>query len=236
MRLTDFKVLTFDCYGTLIDWETRHDRGAEAADPQGRAAASRATRYWRPMRVTNPPSSATRRRMRYSELLAVVYKRLAEEWGVAPTWDECLAYGRSVKDWPAFADSAERASLPQAALQARHPVERRQRELCPQRQEARRSNSTRSSPPRTSAPTSRTRETSNTCSKSSPASASPRPTFCIPPKACSTIMRRPTISGSRHAGSVVATAAGVRRHDESGRHAAARLPLHQHGRYGENPP
>ena len=22
MRLTDFKVLTFDCYGTLIDWET----------------------------------------------------------------------------------------------------------------------------------------------------------------------------------------------------------------------
>ena len=21
-RLTDFKVLTFDCYGTLIDWET----------------------------------------------------------------------------------------------------------------------------------------------------------------------------------------------------------------------
>ena len=22
MQLTDFKVLTFDCYGTLIDWET----------------------------------------------------------------------------------------------------------------------------------------------------------------------------------------------------------------------
>ena len=21
MKLTDFKVLTFDCYGTLIDWE-----------------------------------------------------------------------------------------------------------------------------------------------------------------------------------------------------------------------
>ena len=21
-RLTDFKVLTFDCYGTLIDWES----------------------------------------------------------------------------------------------------------------------------------------------------------------------------------------------------------------------
>ena len=22
MRLSDFKVLTFDCYGTLIDWES----------------------------------------------------------------------------------------------------------------------------------------------------------------------------------------------------------------------
>ena len=22
MKLTDFKVLTFDCYGTLIDWES----------------------------------------------------------------------------------------------------------------------------------------------------------------------------------------------------------------------
>jgi 2-haloacid dehalogenase len=22
MRLTDFKALTFDCYGTLIDWES----------------------------------------------------------------------------------------------------------------------------------------------------------------------------------------------------------------------
>jgi 2-haloacid dehalogenase len=36
----------------------------------------------------------------------VVYKRLAEEWGMAVSWEDCLAYGRSVGDWPAFADSA----------------------------------------------------------------------------------------------------------------------------------
>ena len=42
----------------------------------------------------------------YSQLLAVVYKRLAEEWGVSVTWEDCLAYGRSVQDWPAFEDSA----------------------------------------------------------------------------------------------------------------------------------
>jgi 2-haloalkanoic acid dehalogenase type II len=45
--------------------------------------------------------------MKYSELLAVVYKRLAEEWGAGASWDECQAYGNSIKDWPAFADSAQ---------------------------------------------------------------------------------------------------------------------------------
>ena len=29
MKLTDFKVLAFDVYGTLIDWETGHGHGAE---------------------------------------------------------------------------------------------------------------------------------------------------------------------------------------------------------------
>ena len=43
--------------------------------------------------------------MRYSDLLAVVHKRLAEEWDVAHTWAQCLAYGNSVKRWPAFADT-----------------------------------------------------------------------------------------------------------------------------------
>ena len=42
----------------------------------------------------------------YSDLLAVVYKRLAEEWGLSASWEDCQAYGRSVQNWPAFADSA----------------------------------------------------------------------------------------------------------------------------------
>jgi putative hydrolase of the HAD superfamily len=38
--------------------------------------------------------------------LAIVFRRLAEEWLVPVTWSECVTYGRSVKNWPAFADSA----------------------------------------------------------------------------------------------------------------------------------
>jgi len=45
--------------------------------------------------------------MRYDRLLAVVYKRLAEEWRVPGTWEDAPAYGRSVQDWPAFPDTAD---------------------------------------------------------------------------------------------------------------------------------
>ena len=41
----------------------------------------------------------------YRDLLATVYRRLAEEWGVPVSWNDCLAYGRSIRNWPAFADT-----------------------------------------------------------------------------------------------------------------------------------
>jgi 2-haloacid dehalogenase len=105
MKLGQFKVLTFDCYGTLIDWET----GMLAAlTPMAARARRRLTqdqileahgRHEAAQQLQTPT-------MRYSDLLAVVHKRLAEEWGVAASWAESQAYGQSVKDWPAFSDSA----------------------------------------------------------------------------------------------------------------------------------
>jgi 2-haloalkanoic acid dehalogenase type II len=44
---------------------------------------------------------------RYRDLLAIVHKRLAEEWGVPAGWEDSVTYGRSVGDWPAFADTAD---------------------------------------------------------------------------------------------------------------------------------
>jgi len=38
--------------------------------------------------------------------LTLVHASIAREWGVTPRAEEALAYGRSVKDWPAFVDSA----------------------------------------------------------------------------------------------------------------------------------
>lgn len=105
MRLSDFKVLTFDCYGTLIDWETGMIEALKSltsrvAPTLSRNAILEAHARHEAMQQRYTPAKL------YRDVLAVVYKRLADEWGVAVTWEECLAYGRSVGDWPAFADSA----------------------------------------------------------------------------------------------------------------------------------
>ncbi|NDW05991.1 haloacid dehalogenase type II [Jiella pacifica] len=106
MKLTDFKALTFDCYGTLIDWETGiftalqpllDKLGTEM--PRDRVLERHA--------VHESSQQAQTPAMPYSRLLATVHRRLSEEWGVPATWDECLAYGNSVPDWPAFPDTAE---------------------------------------------------------------------------------------------------------------------------------
>ena len=47
------------------------------------------------------------RRASVQELLAIVYKRLAEEWRVVHSHEECVTYGRSIRYWPAFPDSAD---------------------------------------------------------------------------------------------------------------------------------
>jgi 2-haloacid dehalogenase len=104
MRLTDFDALTFDCYGTLIDWESgmiealkgltdrapRPLTGDQILEAHARHEASQ--QAYTPAKL-------------YRDLLAIVYKRLAEEWGVHATNEECVEYGRSIRNWPAFADS-----------------------------------------------------------------------------------------------------------------------------------
>jgi 2-haloacid dehalogenase len=103
--LTDFKVLTFDCYGTLIDWETGmidalKSLTGKAPRPLTRDDILQAHARHESSQQRQTPA------MPYRSLLAVVYKRLAEEWGAPVSWEECVAYGLSVKSWPAFEDSA----------------------------------------------------------------------------------------------------------------------------------
>ncbi len=106
MKLRDFTTLTFDCYGTLIDWETGMFQALQPLISRVQGGLSRDRILEAHARQESSQQAATPA-MKYSELLAVVYKRLAEEWRVPAPWADCQAYGNSVKDWPAFADSAE---------------------------------------------------------------------------------------------------------------------------------
>ncbi len=106
MKLGDFKVLTFDCYGTLIDWESGMIEALQPLTSRVKRPISRDDILEAHARHESSQQAATPA-MTYSTLLAVVYKRMAEDWGVPAAWDECQAYGSSIRDWPAFPDSAD---------------------------------------------------------------------------------------------------------------------------------
>ncbi|MGF6639039.1 2-haloacid dehalogenase [Paraburkholderia sp. MM5496-R1] len=105
MKLTDFDTLTFDCYGTLIDWESGILEGLRPLLERARTPLTRDEVLEAHARHESSQQNFTPAK-RYQELLPIVYKRMAEEWGLPYTHEECVAYGQSIRNWPAFADSA----------------------------------------------------------------------------------------------------------------------------------
>lgn len=106
MKLTDFDTLTFDCYGTLVDWESGIFNGLRPLLDKVKRELSRDDVLEAHARHESSQQKYTPAK-RYYDLLPIVYKRLAEEWQVPVSFEECVKYGESVKDWPAFPDSAE---------------------------------------------------------------------------------------------------------------------------------
>jgi 2-haloacid dehalogenase len=99
-----FEALTFDCYGTLIDWRRgladafrsvlrAHGVERDDDDVLARYARHEAAAQAGPYR-------------RYRDVLAAALAGVAEELGFEPTEAELEAFGGSVADWPAFPDSA----------------------------------------------------------------------------------------------------------------------------------
>ncbi|MEZ5758690.1 MAG: haloacid dehalogenase type II [Emcibacteraceae bacterium] len=104
MKLTDFKALTFDCYGTLIDWESGMIEALRPLTNKVDRDLSRDEILAAHGKLEHAQQIYTPGR-RYNEILSTVYKRLAEQWGVTVSWEECRTYGQSIKNWPAFADT-----------------------------------------------------------------------------------------------------------------------------------
>ena len=106
MRLTDFSALSFDCYGTLIDWEAglsavltpwAASRGLDLDSEELLSAYAR----------HETRAEAEYPREPYPAILARSLRGLAGEFGAQATDDDATRLARSVPDWPAFGDSRD---------------------------------------------------------------------------------------------------------------------------------
>jgi 2-haloacid dehalogenase len=99
-----FEALTFDCYGTLIDWETgilaaaRRVLAAHGVDgPDDELLEAYAA-------IEAPAEAGSYQT--YRTILAAGIRGVAAGYGVEPDPEEVAVFADSVGDWPAFPDSA----------------------------------------------------------------------------------------------------------------------------------
>ena len=99
-----YDVLTFDTYGTLIDWEAGIVAALRAA--LGDAAAALPDEELL-ARFAAYEHDAEAPGTRYRDVLATCLRLVAAELGSSVTDAEADAFGGSVGDWPPFPDSGE---------------------------------------------------------------------------------------------------------------------------------
>jgi 2-haloalkanoic acid dehalogenase type II len=104
VRLTDFEALSFDCYGTLIDWEAglsavltpwARERGLGLTEEQLLTA-------YAPLEAA---VEAEHPADLYPDVLARSMRMLGGQLGAEVTSEDAARLAGSVPDWPAFADS-----------------------------------------------------------------------------------------------------------------------------------
>ncbi|HEX2626162.1 MAG TPA: haloacid dehalogenase type II [Candidatus Limnocylindrales bacterium] len=104
LSFDDFDVLTFDTYGTLIDWETGilaairpilDAHGIDAGDDEGVLGAF----------ARHEAEIEAGPYKRYRDVLGEVLTAMLGHFGQVPSEEELARFGGSVVDWPAFPDS-----------------------------------------------------------------------------------------------------------------------------------
>ena len=105
--LTDYSALTFDCYGTLIDWESGiwdalqpllHRNGCTEITREAGLLA---------FAETESAQQAETPDMVYNQLLTRVHASLAKRFDLKTDDGLDRAFGASLPHWPAFPDTAD---------------------------------------------------------------------------------------------------------------------------------
>lgn len=109
MNFARFKALTFDVYGTLIDWEPHiaaflqnwaGRNGIEASDAELIAAYDDARAHYQTLRPALP----------YPEVLKSSYAYICNRWRTPVDMDEQQAFSESMREWEPFPDTVEALS------------------------------------------------------------------------------------------------------------------------------
>ena len=106
-KLTNFKVLTFDCYGTLIDWESGIWDAFQALLLHNRCDRILRKDLLLAFAETEHAQQNDTPGMLYPELLSRVHKSLAKRFSLSTTDELDTVFGASIQHWPAFPDSAD---------------------------------------------------------------------------------------------------------------------------------
>ena len=102
--LKDFRVLSFDCYGTMIDWETGILTQLRPwFDSQGHHLED--SEILEAFGIAESAQEAETPEALYPMVLQGVHSRLATLWGLAHDQHAALRFGASVGQWPTFPDS-----------------------------------------------------------------------------------------------------------------------------------
>jgi 2-haloalkanoic acid dehalogenase type II len=102
----DFDALSFDCYGTLIDWEAGI---AAVLGPWARAARAQLTDEDLLLAYADEEARVEKENpgALYPEVLASAFRATGAKLGIPVSQSDAERLGSSVPDWPAFPDSSK---------------------------------------------------------------------------------------------------------------------------------
>ncbi|KAK1584834.1 haloacid dehalogenase [Colletotrichum navitas] len=106
--LKDFRVLTFDVYGTLIDWETGMLAALQPLLEENQRTDFSRKHLLEVYQDHEHKQQTKTPELPYSELLTTIHPQIADKLGLAaPSPESSKAFGDSVGRWPAFPDTVD---------------------------------------------------------------------------------------------------------------------------------
>jgi 2-haloacid dehalogenase len=104
VRFTDYEALSFDCYGTLIDWEAGI-AGVLGPWAKGHGLTLNDEQLLTAYSAHEATAQAEHPTELYPDILGRSLRALGDELGAAVSDADAAALATSVPDWPAFEDS-----------------------------------------------------------------------------------------------------------------------------------